>query len=93
MVREAADKGTLEQRAVLVAAGLADVAVSGVGALFGAARGLLGRSDLAELAGEAEADLAARGKLALDRRTGAAPAHLEVLARRVVARQAAAGDD
>ncbi|MFJ2346745.1 polyprenyl synthetase [Streptomyces antimycoticus] len=80
----------LDERAVLLAAGLADLAVSTLGSVLGAARGLLRRSDAAELAAEAEHDLMARGRLALDRHTAAVPpAHLEILARHALARRAA----
>ncbi|MEV0221497.1 polyprenyl synthetase [Streptomyces sp. NPDC050704] len=92
MTRETGRRGALDERAVLVVAGLADVAVSSLGSVIGAARGLLRRSDAAELAGDVEEDLAARGRLVLDRHTGPPPAHLELLARHVTARQAAARD-
>lgn len=81
-----------EQRAVLVAAGLADLTLSGLRTAVGGLRGLLRRSDGAELAGEVEQDLAARGRLVLDRYAAAPPAHLEVLARHVEARRAESGD-
>ncbi|WP_395570590.1 polyprenyl synthetase [Streptomyces sp. BK79] len=81
-------------QAVLLVAGLADLAVSTLGSAVGAVRGLLRRSDTADLVREAEQDLQARGRLALDRYTHVPPAHLEVLARHVKARRAAdAGDD
>lgn len=73
---------------MLLAAGIADLAVTTVGAAFTSVRGLLRRSDTAELAAEAEQDLIARGRLALDRYTNAPPAHLEVLARHVTAQRA-----
>ncbi|MBK5996825.1 MULTISPECIES: hypothetical protein [Streptomyces] len=75
------------EQAVLLAAGIADLAVSTMGAAFTSVRGLLRRSDTAELAAEAEQDLIARGRLALDRYTTAPPAHLEVLARHVIAQR------
>jgi hypothetical protein len=77
---------------VLLVAGLVDAAVSSLGSVIGAARGLLRRSDMAELAGEAEKDLMARGRLVLDRHASVPPAHLELLARHVTARQGAAVD-
>jgi len=84
----------LDERAVLLVAGLADLAVSTVGSVvgstLGAVRGLLRRSDAAELAADAEHELAARGRLVLDRYTAVPPAHLETLARHALARQAAA---
>ncbi|MFF7178139.1 polyprenyl synthetase [Streptomyces sp. NPDC008121] len=80
----------LDEQAVLLAAGLADLAVSTLGTALGTVRGLLRRSDAAELAAEAEHDLVARGRLVLDRYASAPPAHLEVLARHALARRAAA---
>lgn len=89
MVQGAGRRGRLDERAVLLAAGLADLAVSTLGSVLGTARGLLRRSDAAELAAEAEHDLMARGRLVLDRRTAAVPpAHLEILARHALARRA-----
>ncbi|MFE6352971.1 polyprenyl synthetase [Streptomyces rochei] len=83
-----------DDQAVLLAAGLADLAVSTLGTAVGAVRGLLRRSDTGDLVREAEQDLRARGRLALDRYANVPPAHLEVLARQVRARRAAdAGDD
>ncbi|MGO4427648.1 polyprenyl synthetase, partial [Streptomyces sp. MCAF7] len=52
-------------------------------------RGLLRRSDAAELAAEAGDDLMARGRLALDRYAAVPPAHLEILARHALARKTA----
>ncbi|WP_369189722.1 polyprenyl synthetase [Streptomyces sp. R08] len=96
MTRAAERREGLDERALLLAAGLAELAVStvgsAVGSALGAVRGLLLRSDAGELAGEAERDLAARGRLVLDRYTGLPPAHLETLARLALARQAAADD-
>ncbi|WP_406125588.1 polyprenyl synthetase [Streptomyces sp. NBC_00989] len=88
----------LDERALLLVAGLAELAVSTVGSAvgsvvgstLGAVRGLLRRSDAAELAADAEHELAARGRLVLDRYTAVPPAHLETLARHALARQAAA---
>ncbi|MEU0916899.1 hypothetical protein ACFW6N_16670 [Streptomyces cyaneofuscatus] len=80
------------EQAVLLAAGLADLVVTTVGAAFTSVRGLLRRSDTAELAAGAEQDLIARGRLALDRYATAPPAHLEVLARHVIAQRADGGD-
>ncbi|MFE5119541.1 polyprenyl synthetase [Streptomyces sp. NPDC056669] len=89
MAQDAGRHGGLDERAVLLAAGLADLAVSTLSSVLGAARGLLRRSDGAELAAQAEHDLLARGRLVLDRRTAAVPpAHLEILARHALARRA-----
>ncbi len=74
---------------MLLVAGLADLAVSTLGAALGTVRGLLRRSDTAELAAEAENELLARGRLVLDRYATAPPAHLEILARHALARRAA----
>ncbi|WP_406340387.1 polyprenyl synthetase [Streptomyces sp. NBC_00648] len=78
----------LDGQTLLLAAGLADLAVSTLGSALGTVRGLLRRSDAAELAAEAEHDLVARGRLLLDRYAAAPPAHLEVLARHALARKA-----
>ncbi|MEV0916916.1 polyprenyl synthetase [Streptomyces sp. NPDC049967] len=75
-------------QAVLLAAGLADLAVSTLGTALGTVRGLLRRSDGSELAADAERELTARGRLVLDRYAAAPPAHLEILARRALDRQA-----
>ncbi|MER8037753.1 polyprenyl synthetase [Streptomyces hydrogenans] len=85
-----------DEKALLLAAGLADLVVESIGAAAGSLRSLLGRSDSADLAQDAAADLRARGRLALDRlaadREGpGGPAHMEVLAREAVARRAAGG--
>ncbi|PXX62164.1 hypothetical protein DFR70_10731 [Nocardia tenerifensis] len=73
--------------------GLADSALSRLGPVLDRVRGLLRRSDATSLAGAAGADLKARGRLALDRYATVPPAHLEILAQRVLARRAASGDD
>ncbi|MGY0071303.1 polyprenyl synthetase [Streptomyces sp. QTS137] len=91
MSRETGRREGPEEQAVLLVAGLADLAVSTLGSAVGAVRGLLRRSDAAELAAEAERDLTARGRLVLDRYAAVPPAHLEVLAQHVLARQAADG--
>lgn len=73
----------------MLTAGLADLAVSTAGSVLGTVRALLRRSDAAELAAEAEYELVARGRLVLDRYAAVPPAHLEILAQRVLARKAA----
>ncbi|MET9506365.1 polyprenyl synthetase [Streptomyces sp. NPDC006259] len=78
-----------EEQALLLAAGLADLAAHAVGSAFGRLRGLLRRSDTAELAQAAQQELQARGRLALDRYTNVPEAHLEVLARHRLAREKA----
>ncbi|MBB5102634.1 polyprenyl synthetase [Streptomyces spectabilis] len=89
MTREAGRPGRLDEQAVLLVAGLADLAVSTVGSALGTVRGLLRRSDAADLAAQAEHDLVARGRLVLDRYAVVPPAHLEVLAQHALARRAA----
>ncbi|MEV0784465.1 polyprenyl synthetase [Streptomyces sp. NPDC050423] len=78
----------MDGQAVLLIAGLTDLAVSTLGSALGTVRGLLRRSDAAELAAEAERDLTARGRPVLDRYVALPPAHLEILARRALDRQA-----
>jgi hypothetical protein len=82
-------RGGLDGQALLLAAGLADLAVSTLGSALGTVRGLLRRSDAVELAAEAEHELVARGRLVLDRYAAVPPAHLEILARQARARKAA----
>ncbi|MFF6995343.1 polyprenyl synthetase [Streptomyces sp. NPDC008313] len=89
MTRGAGRREGPEGQAVLLAAGLADLAVSTLGTALGTVRGLLRRSDTAVLAAEAQRDLTARGRLVLDRYASVPPAHLEILARHALARRAA----
>lgn len=91
MPHEAGRRGGpgLDERAVLLVAGLADLTVSTLGSAVGTIQGLLRRSDAAELAAEAEHDLVARGRLVLDRYAAVPPAHLEILAPHALARRAA----
>ncbi|MFD4372865.1 polyprenyl synthetase [Streptomyces sp. NPDC058486] len=83
-----------DEKALLLAAGLADLVVDAIGTATGSLRSLLGRADSAELAQDAAADLRARGRLALDRLatdrdgSGGLP-HMEILAREATARRAA----
>jgi hypothetical protein len=91
MTRESGHGGGCDQQAVLLVAGLADLAVSTMGSAVGMVRGLLRRSDAAELAADAERDLVARGRLVVDRYAAVPPAHLEVLARHALARRAGDG--
>ncbi|AWK11738.1 polyprenyl synthetase [Streptomyces sp. NPDC049910] len=81
-----------DERAVLLAAGLADLVVSAAGSVAGTVQQLLRRSDGPELARDAQQDLIARGRITVDR-LAAPPAHLEVLARHAAARRAASGGD
>ncbi|WP_097259242.1 polyprenyl synthetase [Streptomyces sp. Ag109_G2-15] len=89
MTRETGRRRGLDEQAVLLVAGLADLAVSTLDSAVGTVRGLLRRSDATELAAQAEQDLMARGRLALDRYAAVPPAHLEILARHALARRAA----
>ncbi|GAA1987505.1 hypothetical protein [Kitasatospora viridis] len=67
-------------------AGLADLALDRAGAALRGLRGLLGRSDLAELARDGQDELTARGRLLVQRHAATPEAHLELLARRAAAR-------
>ncbi|MFD6365458.1 hypothetical protein ACFWFX_37385, partial [Streptomyces roseolus] len=83
-----------DEKALLLAAGLADLVVETIGTAAGSLRSLLGRADSADIAQDAAADLRARGRLALDRladHDGARSLpHMELLAREAAARRAAA---
>ncbi|WP_097273734.1 polyprenyl synthetase [Streptomyces sp. TLI_55] len=92
MTREEGRRESLDEQALLLVAGLADLAVSTLGSAVGTVRSLLRRSDAAELAAQAEQDLAARGRLVLDRYAVVPPAHLEILARQALARKSAGED-
>ncbi|WP_299538278.1 polyprenyl synthetase [uncultured Streptomyces sp.] len=71
--------------AVALAAGLADIAVTTLGSAVSGLTGLLRRADLGELLAEGRQDTEARGRLLLGRYVGVPPAHLEILARSVLA--------
>ncbi|GAA3707081.1 polyprenyl synthetase [Streptomyces tremellae] len=75
----------------LLAAGVADLALSTCGAALRTAGGLLGRSDAGDLAAQGRQDLRARGRLPLDRLGVGGEAHLEVLARHARSRGDAEG--
>ncbi|SNX56518.1 hypothetical protein SAMN06272735_0970 [Streptomyces sp. TLI_55] len=92
LTREEGRRESLDEQALLLVAGLADLAVSTLGSAVGTVRSLLRRSDAAELAAQAEQDLAARGRLVLDRYAVVPPAHLEILARQALARKSAGED-
>ncbi|KAA8883825.1 polyprenyl synthetase [Nocardia colli] len=93
MSQRSNQRATRGEDAVLLAAGLADLALSRIGPVLDRAFGLLRRSDLPGLAGAAETDLKARGRLALDRNALVPQAHMELLAQRVVARKSGSGAD
>ncbi|MGW5879028.1 hypothetical protein ACWFMI_21015 [Nocardiopsis terrae] len=69
---------------VLIAAGVADLAFSGIGAALRRARALLVRSDLVELSQDGREELRQRGRLALQRYVPVPESHLELLARRAI---------
>ncbi|MEU2546813.1 hypothetical protein ABZ618_15465 [Streptomyces roseolus] len=84
-----------DEKALLLAAGLADLVVETIGTAAGSLRSLLGRADSADIAQDAAADLRARGRVALDRlaadRDGPRSLpQMELLAREAAARRAAA---
>ncbi|MFG2606974.1 polyprenyl synthetase [Streptomyces sp. NPDC048514] len=92
MTQEARRRGGLDEQAVLLVAGAADLAVSTLGSALSTVRGLLRRSDTAELAAQAEHELLARGRLALDRCAAVPPAHLEILAQHALVRRGSDGN-
>lgn len=73
--------------AVLIAAGVTDLVLSGIATALGNARSLLGRGDKSALAEDGITELKARGRLALGRYSTASPAYLEVLAQHVETRR------
>jgi hypothetical protein len=81
LTNEAGHGAAERDRPVLLVAGLADLALSTCGTALKAARGLLSRSDVGELAARGQQDLQARGRLALDRIGAGGESHMEVLAR------------
>jgi hypothetical protein len=66
-------------------AGAVDVATSPLVTMLRRTQALFGRSDLTQLAGSGGDELAARGMLAVQRSSHVPEAHLESLARQVVA--------
>ncbi len=95
MTRAAERHEGLDERALLLAAGLAELAVSTVGSAVGSALGAVrgccaGRTRGSWRGGRAGARGA--GASCAGPVHGAAPAHLETLARLALARQAAADD-
>ncbi|WP_328334734.1 MULTISPECIES: polyprenyl synthetase [unclassified Streptomyces] len=78
-----ADRGA---EAAFLLAGVADLALSGAVSALRGVRGLLGRSDLVELAQDGEEDLKVRGRLAVQRYASVPEPHLELLARRAAVR-------
>ncbi|MER7821936.1 polyprenyl synthetase [Streptomyces sp. NPDC096097] len=74
------------EEAVALLAGLADLALTGLGSAVGSAGNLLRRADIGDLLADGHEDTKARGRLFLDRHVGTPPAHMEVLAHTVSAR-------
>jgi hypothetical protein len=83
----------VDEQAVLLVVGLADLAGSAIRSAAGAVQHVLRRSDGPELARDVQQDLMARGRITLDRLAAVPPAHLEVLAQHALARRAASGGD
>ena len=81
--RRSAAVGGREALRLLV--GLVDAGLEQAEHVVHTARGLLGRSDLSELATDVRADLGARGDAVLGRVAPAAESHMETLARRAQA--------
>jgi hypothetical protein len=69
--------------------GLVDVGLEQAEHAVHAARGLLGRSDLGDLASDVRTDLGARGDAVIGRVAPSAESHMETLARRSQAARAA----
>jgi len=85
-------RASRSEELVYAMAGIADLTACRVGGVIRQFQGLLGRSDLGMLAGDGRADLLSRGELAFRRRSHSSEAHLETLARRVVAQRGADAD-
>ncbi|QMU69669.1 hypothetical protein [Streptacidiphilus sp. P02-A3a] len=77
--------GGLGRDAVQLLAGIVDLGLEQAEAALRQVRGLLGRSDLRELAEDGHQELRTRGGLLLDRITPTSESHLEALARRSAA--------
>jgi hypothetical protein len=84
--------GKVGRDVITVLAGIADLGLETAESLLGKARGLLGRSDLPDLAVDVHADLKARGDVVLGRFAPPAEAHMETLARRTNAARDARGE-
>ena len=88
-VRSAAGAGREALRLLL---GVADVGLEQAERAIHITRGLLGRSDLGEMAAEVRSDLAARGDALLGRVAPPAEAHMETLARLAQAERSESAD-
>ncbi|MET9039608.1 polyprenyl synthetase [Streptomyces mirabilis] len=89
MTRHDGRRPGLTEDALALVAGLADLAVCGLGSAVGAVGSLLRRADLGDLLADGQEETKARGRLLLDQHAAAPPAHMEVLARTVTARSQA----
>ncbi|MDH6139894.1 MULTISPECIES: hypothetical protein [Kitasatospora] len=84
-----AERGT---EAVQLLAGVIDVGLEQAEGLLRRMRGLLGRSDLHEVAADGQEELRARGELLLGRLAPASESHLEAVARRAAASRRSSPD-
>jgi hypothetical protein len=84
-----ADRGT---RAVQLLAGVVDVGLEQAEGLLRRMRGVLGRSDLQEVAADGQEELRARGELALGRLAPVSESHMEAVARRAAASRGPSSD-
>lgn len=86
-------RGGWEREAVQLLAGVVDLGLEQAEGALRLVRGLLGRSDLHELAADGHEDLMARGELALRRYAPSAESHMEALARHAAAARTGTPDD
>ncbi|MBS2537605.1 hypothetical protein KGQ20_33125 [Catenulispora sp. NF23] len=77
--------GSVARDAVRLLAGIADLGLEAAEEAVRRARGVLGRSDLPEMAGDLHREVKAHGDVVLDRVAPPARAHMEALARRAEA--------
>jgi len=84
-----ASTASAAREAARLLAGVAEIGLGAAETALRHARGLLARSDLTELAADLHREVRAHGDVALDRIAPPASAHMEKLARRIVAERAA----
>lgn len=77
--------------AVQVLAGVVDLGLEQAEGLLRRVRGVLGRSDLLEVAVDGQEELRARGELLLNRLVPASESHLEAVARHAAASRPSSG--
>jgi hypothetical protein len=77
--------GSVARDAIRLVAGLADLGLEAAEGAVRRARGVLGRSDLPEMAADLHREVKAHGDVVLDRVAPPAQAHMEALARRAAA--------